>query len=214
MQTFVPEVLSYKKSLQMLDPRRLNKQNLEATQIAQLLYHKRILTGSTTNFSSWSNHPAVLMWKNCKEGLLYYINFGIIEMQNRGYLKNSALVDDFYSFINSMNISLTNPVYPDWWGGDIHYSHAAALLFKSWIKAVVFKLSHDYKIPVNKVEQNHVSRNLSNFKRDQVLQELTKLRNTKYIVSDKKLKTELSIFDRYYSAYKNITPRLEYVWPN
>lgn len=212
MNTFVPRN-TYWSSAKILDQKRLNKQIVEGTQIAQILYHKQIFSNSKRNFDGWANHPAVLMWKDCKHGLLNYINFCIIESKNRGYLKDTMIDVEFSVFIDSMDIDLTRVMYPSWWNSDIHYSHASALLFKSWIKMVVYKLSHDNKVIVNQLDQSHILRNLSNFKKDQVIKELDRFNKAKYIVSLRKLNTEISIFKTYYAAFSNISPRLEYYWP-
>lgn len=213
MQTFVP-YNTYQESVKILDQKRLNKQIVEGIQIAQIVFRKPIFYSSKTQaHTAWANHPAVLMWKNCKQGLLTYINCAILESQRRGYLKNSSMVDDFTLFLNNENIILDKIIYPSWWNSNIHYSHASALLFKSWIKVVVYKLSHDYATPVYQVDQNHVLRNLKNFNKYQVIKELGRFNKTQYIVSKKRLNTEEAIFKKYYTHFSKISPALDYYWP-
>lgn len=213
MQTFVP-YSTYCESLAVLDQKRLNKQIVEGIQIAQIVYRNPIFHSSKTHtHTAWANHPAVLMWKDCGYGLLTYINCAIIEAQKRGYLKNSSMVEDFKYFLNKENIVLDKIVYPDWWNSDIHYSHASALLFKSWVKMVVYKLSHDYNLPVYRVDKNHVLRNLKKFDRYQVIKELERFSKVQYVVSKQKLNTEESIFKKYYTRFSGISPALNYYWP-
>lgn len=75
MQTFLP-YSDFQKSAECLDFRRLGKQRVEAKQIYLAL--------TDPNYG-WQNHPAVKMWKNHSEYLLFY---GVViceEWISRGY---------------------------------------------------------------------------------------------------------------------------------
>lgn len=70
MQTFLPyseraesTLAYYEECAGLLDQKRLGKQRVENLQIM-----KALLTGST----SWSNHPAVKMWRGHEWSLLMY----------------------------------------------------------------------------------------------------------------------------------------------
>ncbi len=95
-----------------LDRQRLGCQRKEAMQILG------ILNGT---YSSWKNHPAVLMWKGYENCLIEYRNCILYEWELRGY-KN----------ILSKYISPGPVVYPKWFSNEkVFSSHRAALLYKN-----------------------------------------------------------------------------------
>lgn len=62
MQTFLPYP-NFSGSAEVLDPRRLGKQRVEAMQILRAL---------TRPVYGWKHHPAVLMWRGHEEALGAY----------------------------------------------------------------------------------------------------------------------------------------------
>ena len=112
MQTFLP-YKSFKKTVRVLDYRRLGKQRVEAFQILNILLNR-------TNTKSWKNHPAVLMWQGHTNALKEYFNESIIEWEKRGYKNNM-----------SREIIRGKIVYPDWLGDKhFHAGHRSNLLRK------------------------------------------------------------------------------------
>ena len=115
MQTFLPHI-SFQKSAQCLDYRRLGKQRVEAKQILNALdpdYDKK----------GWKTHPAVLMWAGYENALKYYANCMITEWKKRGY--NNTM--EYYT-VNTDEIK-----YPQWIGNeDFHKSHRMNLLRKDY----------------------------------------------------------------------------------
>lgn len=112
MQTFLP-YKSFKKTVKVLDYRRLGKQRVEAFQILNILLNR-------TNTKSWRNHPAVLMWQGHANALKEYLNFCIIEWEKRGYKNNMK-----------KEIIRGKIVYPAWLGNKrFHAGHRSSLLRK------------------------------------------------------------------------------------
>lgn len=112
MQTFLP-FPDFKKSLECLDNKRLNKQKVENFQILNILLNR-------TDSKAWRNHPAVKMWAGYENALKEYQNFTIDECLKRGF-KNT---------LNYETIS-GNIVYPKWLGNEeFHRSHRSNLLRK------------------------------------------------------------------------------------
>lgn len=112
MQTFLPYD-DFKKSVSVLDNKRLGKQRVEAMQILNTF--NKISGG-------WVNHPAVNMWRGYEQALIYYMNVCIEEWISRGFNNSMSIlyIDD----INTIE-------YP-WWFGDerLHSSHRSNLLRK------------------------------------------------------------------------------------
>ena len=109
MQTFLP-YSSIKASLECLDNKRLGKQRVEAMQILNAL----------TGQSSWSNHPATLMWKGYLPTLRHYMNCAIDEWVSRG-------------FNNTMEkVPPMGRIVTPWYFGveEFHASHRSNLLRK------------------------------------------------------------------------------------
>jgi hypothetical protein len=111
MQTFVPYD-DFREIAECLDYRRLGKQRVECMQILNAL--------NQPAGKGWTTHPATLMWEGYEGALRRYQAVMIREWIKRGYN-------------NTMEIPLTGGRIrmPHWWGGPIHGTHRAALLFKA-----------------------------------------------------------------------------------
>ena len=126
MQTFLP-VVSFVKSMEFLDWRRLGKQRVEAGQILEILLKKPFLPKNlqtlvpfAPHFGSWSRHPAVLMWAGHEEWLKLYLACAIGEWCSRGY--NNTIPVPPYD---------TSQEPPAWLGcEEFHYSHRCNLVKK------------------------------------------------------------------------------------
>lgn len=118
MQTFLP-FPSFTASLDLLDKRRLNKQNVESTQILNVL-----LGRTNTNGKGWQNHPAVKMWRGYENALKWYKNKGMELGESRGitYVKLQREIVD----------KNANMDYPSFIGNaEFHMSHLANLKRKA-----------------------------------------------------------------------------------
>jgi hypothetical protein len=117
MQTFLPYP-DFKKSLHILDYRRLGKQRVEAYQIIRILQagsHSKVDIGG-----GYRNHPAVKMWRGHLNALKLYYNYALEEWIGRGY-KNRMEKMPIHGRI----------VYPSWFGNDkFHAAHRSNLLRK------------------------------------------------------------------------------------
>ena len=112
MQTFLPYP-NLKKSLKVLDRRRLGKQRVEAFQILNILLNR-------TERRGLRNHPAVLMWRGYENALKLYLNKAIRLWVARGYR-------------NTMKFEMIEGkiVLPAWFGDeDFHAAHRSNLLRK------------------------------------------------------------------------------------
>jgi len=109
MQTFLPYP-DFRRSLRILDFRRLGKQRLEASQLI------RAITGGV----GWSRHPAARMWSGYLNALKLYYNLAIEEWVRRGYrnrMKKMIIEGEI--------------VLPPWVGDEaFHASHRSNLLRK------------------------------------------------------------------------------------
>jgi len=109
MQTFLPYP-DFRKSLRILDFRRLGKQRVEAFQLI------RAITVGT----GWSRHPAARMWSGYLNALKLYHNLAIEEWVRRGYRNR----------MKKMTIE-GEIVLPPWVGDEaFHASHRSNLLRK------------------------------------------------------------------------------------
>jgi len=119
MQTFLPYP-DFKKSLQVLDYRRLGKQRIEA----YTLIH--VIEGTTKDGNKpkgWVNHPITIMWRPFVEALKQYYNLNIQEWIARGYSNNMI----------QYKIAQSSIIYPDWIGyKPFHASHRSNLLRKDF----------------------------------------------------------------------------------
>jgi len=85
MQTFMPfATTDFRKSAEVLDNKRLNKQALEGWQIMLTLL-KLDPEGNHREPKGWVNHPAVKLWKGHEELLYYYVLCMVAEWKDRGY---------------------------------------------------------------------------------------------------------------------------------
>ena len=117
MQIFLP-YSDFKKSLQVLDNKRLGKQRVETYQIISAITRRPKLDG--TPYKGWLNHPCTIMWKDYVSALKLYLNYSIIEWVDRGF-KNTMEIEQDDSDI----------VLPPFIGNDkFHSSHRANLLKK------------------------------------------------------------------------------------
>lgn len=115
MQTFLP-YSDLKKSIQVLDYRRLGKQRVETFQVLNILLGR-------TPTKGWRNHPVTLMWAGYESALQLYQNYTIQEWVNRGY-KNTMQYEE---------IIPGSIVMPDWFGlEELHRSHRSNLLRKDY----------------------------------------------------------------------------------
>jgi hypothetical protein len=114
MQTFLP-YKDFKKSIQVLDYRRLGKQRVETFQVLNVLLNRTSTTG-------WINHPVTKMWRGYESALQLYQNFTISEWIKRGYKNNM----EFEIIENEV-------LMPSWLGDErLHRSHRSNLLRKDW----------------------------------------------------------------------------------
>lgn len=90
MQTFLPDI-SFSKTAEILDTKRLGKQRVEAKQILDLI------EGRVDN--RWRNHPAVRMWQGYNECLRLYHNTMILEWLRRNMKNEMPLLKIGYLVI-------------------------------------------------------------------------------------------------------------------
>jgi hypothetical protein len=113
MQTFLPYA-DFQKTAETLDYRRLGKQRVEAFQILNIICGK-------SSKKSWSNHPAVKMWRGYDIALRQYLRIIILEWIRRGYKNNME--------IPSEELIYTKPFWLD--NEDFHASHRSNLKRKN-----------------------------------------------------------------------------------
>lgn len=115
MQTFLP-FPNFKRSVEVLDYRRLGKQRVETFQVLNILLDR-------TSSKGWRNHPVTRMWTGYENALKLYQNITITEWVNRGYNNNMLFEEVDYDDLTM----------PDWFGrDDIHRSHRSNLLRKDY----------------------------------------------------------------------------------
>jgi hypothetical protein len=115
MQTFLP-FSDFKKSVEVLDYRRLGKQRVETFQVLNILLGR-------TESKGWVNHPVTKMWRGYEEAMKMYQNFTISEWIRRGYNNNMS-----FEVVDESNV-----VMPFWLGDDrVHRSHRSNLLRKDF----------------------------------------------------------------------------------
>lgn len=113
MQVFMP-YSDFCQSLMVLDRQRLGKQRVESWQIIDTVTHSK---------KAWSNHPAVLMWKDYIPALKVYYNMNLMVWEIKGY--NNIKLKPFTDVLDF--------VYPDWLGDDrIHQGYRSQLLAKNY----------------------------------------------------------------------------------
>ncbi len=128
MQTFLPYA-DFRASAEVLDPKRLGKQRVEALQVIKAL---------TVPGYGWRNHPAVLMWKGHEEGLVRYglevcaawceLGFDdTCELKMRTDLKAASGIEH----VRTQAELAAAGALPAWLGDEaLHRSHRSALLRK------------------------------------------------------------------------------------
>ena len=120
MQIFLPYP-DMRKSLQVLDNKRLGKQRVETYQIISAITRRPKLDG--TPYKGWLNHPCTVMWKDHLPALKLYLNHAIQVWVERGF-KNNMFVED---------LDLYDVKLPSWFGFErFHSSHRANLLKKDY----------------------------------------------------------------------------------
>lgn len=118
MQIFLPYP-DMRKSLQVLDNKRLGKQRVETYQIISAITGRPKLDG--TPYKGWLNHPCTIMWKDYLPALKMYLNYSIAEWIVRGF--NNTM--NFEQYIEDQ------VVLPKWFGDSkFHDSHKSNLLKK------------------------------------------------------------------------------------
>ena len=111
MQTFLP-YSDFEKSLTSLDRARLGKQRVETFQIINTIEN---------NKKAWSNHPAVVMWRNHIPALKHYYNVSLAVWERRGYNNVKLKQMQIFDIV----------VYPEWIGlEEFHLSHQSNLIRK------------------------------------------------------------------------------------
>lgn len=114
MQTFLPYP-DFKKSVEVLDYKRLGKQRVETFQVLNILLGRTATKG-------WINHPVTKMWKGYEAALQTYQNYTISEWIKRGYKNNMQ----FENILIEVRM-------PFWFGDErLHKSHRSNLLRKDW----------------------------------------------------------------------------------
>lgn len=114
MQTFLPYP-DFKKSVEILDYKRLGKQRVETFQVLNILLER-------TSTKGWINHPVTKMWRGYEAALQTYQNYTISEWIKRGYNNNMPF-----------ETILLESKLPPWFGDDrLHKSHRSNLLRKDW----------------------------------------------------------------------------------
>lgn len=133
-----------RRTMELLDAKRLGKQRVEAYQIINAL-------GNSS--TGWKNHPITQMWKDNIEGLKFYFNCSVDEWVKRGY-KNTM-----NKFDNVSEDSLP------WWffNEQLQKTHKASLLRKDPVfYTPLFPLEKEYydtgyiwtaKLPDNIIEK-------------------------------------------------------------
>lgn len=157
MQTFLLDK-DYKKSFQMLDSKRLNKQLLESLQIAQYLTNKQFLHGKFNPNAPHSKHPAVKMWKLYKPNFYFYMKANSQELINRGLAINSHMhdaVDAYFNYIAGTSDMLYGNVQPLWLTNEFIKRHQIALLYKSFVKYISCKISLVNNMPMKNVTSSY-----------------------------------------------------------
>ncbi len=183
MQTFLPYA-SFAQSASILDGSRLRKQQVEAEQILTVLFN--------SSKKGWTNHPAVLQWKDYPDALQCYLEAISVECVRRGFKGRH----DASSFTTHN---------PSWLGREeIHASHRSRLLFKGRVDAAALTLKNHLKVrSINDwlVENNFPVKNI--FK----VEDIIRLENI--------IKTKgLNLIKNYYSQFNWSEPdNIPYVWP-
>jgi hypothetical protein len=128
VQTFLPYP-DFTRSAEVLDPRRLGKQRVEALQV---------LRGLTVPGYGWRHHPAVRMWHGYEEALVRYglEVCGVWTALGRGDTCAATLVTDLSAHRPGLPVRTQDQLaeageLPPWLGDPaFHRSHRSALVRK------------------------------------------------------------------------------------
>lgn len=121
MQTFLPH-RSFRRSVEVLDWKRLGKQRVECKQLLNALLRPETAKG-------WKNHPAAKMWKGHELPLCRYAIKVCEEWRTRGY-KDEQL-QYFNALYKELKLKGYKYILPDWLGKKrFHASHRSNLLRK------------------------------------------------------------------------------------
>lgn len=120
MQTFLPYP-DFKKSVAVLDNRRIMSQINEATQIFK---------AAVGMSEAWKNHPIVKMWKGHEGALLDYAQAVVDEALSRGFKLSKNTIDKVQNLRKDMPV--TSYDLPKWLGNKaFHDGHQSSLLRKN-----------------------------------------------------------------------------------
>ncbi|MER7106972.1 MSMEG_6728 family protein [Streptomyces sp. NPDC000229] len=141
MQTFLP-FPRFSACAEVLDPRRLGKQRVEALQV---------LRGLTVPGYGWRRHPAVRMWTGYEEALVRYglEVCGAWTARGHGDTCAASLLAGFHTVRPGAPVRPQDELaeageLPPWLGDpDFHRSHRSALLRKD----PVFYAAHFADVP-------------------------------------------------------------------
>lgn len=137
--------MSFVKSMEYLDGKRLGKQRVEACQILEILLDEPFtpknllsLIPFERKFGAWTRHPAVIMWKGHEEWLKLYLACAIGEWRSRGYT-NTIVVPPYNTSVQA----------PPFWLGDeqFHKSHRSNLMRKNPVYYRQFWSEEDDSLP-------------------------------------------------------------------
>jgi len=109
LQTYLPFKNIY-PSVSVLTDDQLCKQRVDAKKILDTLANKS---------QTYRHHPAVKMWEGYENLLMAYMTECMMAWMKRGYSNNMEM----------HSIPYTQVTLPLWWGGPIHSSHRARLLY-------------------------------------------------------------------------------------
>lgn len=170
VQTFLP-FDDIEKSLSCLDDKRLGKQRVEAFQILHLLLKLKNCVPQNCGLScmerfsrTYSNHPAVLMWKGSEKCLQFYLltsmNIWSTRKSKKGVnFSNTKMLENVQALQVSTLPVLTPEDYPSWWKNEKFFaSHRAMLYRKNPTHYSQFSNDSpkfdDYEWPIRKIRVN------------------------------------------------------------
>jgi hypothetical protein len=136
MQTFVPEN-NMRRSIEVLDPKRLGKQRVETLQIM------KALAGLS---KGWVNHPATKMWRGYEGALMEYQYYTCKHWTEHYGYRDTCFDKTFDVFDIHFN-SADGVELPHWWGDNrVHDSHKKALAFKDpvWYNKIYPTITGEY----------------------------------------------------------------------
>lgn len=129
MNTFLP-LADFRKSAEVLDPRRLNKQRLEVVQMLDALHELTPAEGGWAP-KSVASHPATLMWRGHEPALAEY-GLTMCEVWiERGYHSSHKCEDRLRFHLDAATSGEFSMEKPYWFGEvNFHLMHQAVLLRK------------------------------------------------------------------------------------